>query len=141
MSVNKWVCKHKIPSNKQYFDILGDYFYGICIYAGFQRAAAQDMRMALIQALENVRLHAYGGSSEKPIQVEFHRTSGLIEIRIRDYGKKALPGKIKGRPLDRFREGGVGVAFIEGVMDKLQYFTLFKRGNLLVMEKSISGGR
>ncbi len=137
MSVKKWVCKHKIPSNKKYFQILGDYFFGICRFAGMARSEAQDLRLALLQALENVRVHAYDNQDGRPIQVEFHRTSKLIQIKIRDYGKRVRPAEIQAGDLNEFREGGLGVLLMEKVMDRVQYLTFLKKGTLLIMEKRL----
>jgi len=131
------VCKHKIPSARRYFELLGSYFYELAVQSGFSPEVSSDLRLALEEALMNVRKHAYNESDHHPIQVEFEKKAGSIEVRIRDYGNRFSPGEIVPVDLKWLRENGIAVHYITEVMDRVNYVTIFKRGAMLVMEKNL----
>jgi serine/threonine-protein kinase RsbW len=81
------------------------------------------------EALANVMRHAYKGAPGKPIEVicrrmrskENGREALGIEIVLHDRGKKVDPKKLKGRPLDEIRPGGLGLHFIRESMDVVEF--------------------
>jgi serine/threonine-protein kinase RsbW len=58
-----------------------------------------------------------------------------MEIKIRDFGKKVDPRKIKSRPLNEIRPGGLGVFFIKRIMDEVVYDTSHRVGTELKLVK------
>jgi anti-sigma regulatory factor (Ser/Thr protein kinase) len=44
-----------------------------------------------------------------------------IEIVLRDSGVQADPAKMKGRPLDEIRPGGLGLHFMRESMDEVEF--------------------
>lgn len=132
------VCKHKIPSDHRYFELLGSYFYELAIKAGFSLEVAGDLRLALEEALMNVRKHAYNQDDNRPIQIEFENKESSLEVRIRDYGNRLSAGEVVPADLKWLRENGIAVHYISQVMDRVNYVTIFKRGAMLVMEKKLS---
>ena len=103
---------------------------------GFSPEDSGDIRLALEEALMNIRKHAYNQNDHRPIQIEFETKENSLEIRIRDYGRRIAPGKITGHTLHWLRENGIAVAYIEKIMDRVNYVTIFSRGSMLVMEKN-----
>lgn len=100
------------------------------------------------EALANVIRHAYQGRSGLPIEVTCrrlcegagaHRPCGL-EIILMDTGSAADPKKLRGRPLEEVRPGGLGLHFIKQSMDVVEYSR--KNGkNLLRMVKHLAPSR
>lgn len=94
------------------------------------------------EALANVIQHAYKGRNGLPIEVSCSRLwnpkdpgapKGL-EIVLEDSGAPADPQKLRGRPLDEVRPGGLGIHFIKQSMDVVEFHR--KSGkNLLRMVK------
>ena len=95
------------------------------------------------EALANVMRHAYGGRSGLPIEVscsklkESAATKSGLEIVLQDEGEAPDPSKLKGRPLDEIRPGGLGLHFIQQSMDEVE-FSRKKGKNQLRMVKYLS---
>jgi anti-sigma regulatory factor (Ser/Thr protein kinase) len=81
------------------------------------------------EALANVVRHAYGGRPGLPIEMRCRRWSGKsiegdrpgIEIVLQDQGIAVDPAKLKGRPLNEIRPGGLGLHFIRQSMDVVEF--------------------
>jgi serine/threonine-protein kinase RsbW len=80
------------------------------------------------EALANVMRHAYEGKSGLPIVVTFRRLYGQnpqacagIEVLLEDEGVAVKPSKLKGRPLEDIRPGGLGLHFIRQSMDEVEF--------------------
>jgi anti-sigma regulatory factor (Ser/Thr protein kinase) len=81
------------------------------------------------EALANVIRHAYQGCPGKPIEVSCWRLRADggkqslrgIEIVLVDSGAPLDPAKLKGRPLDEIRPGGLGLHFMRQSMDKVEF--------------------
>ena len=94
---------------------------------GLKDDEIEKITLAVVEALTNVIRHSYGGPCDKPIIVKFNeinypdaKKEGL-EIVIRDFGKQVDPENIKGRDLDDFKPGGVGVHIMHTVMDEVEF--------------------
>jgi anti-sigma regulatory factor (Ser/Thr protein kinase) len=81
------------------------------------------------EALANVVRHAYKGQRGQPIQLTCRRLRGAnteapakgIEILLQDSGVALDPAKLKGRPLDEIRPGGLGLHFMRQSMDEVEF--------------------
>jgi serine/threonine-protein kinase RsbW len=81
------------------------------------------------EALANVMRHAYEGKSGLPIVVTFRRLYGQnhpqtcagIEVLLEDEGVAVNPSKLKGRPLEDIRPGGLGLHFMRQSMDEVEF--------------------
>jgi len=80
------------------------------------------------EALANVMRHAYEGKSGLPIVVTFRRLYRQnpqacegIEVLLEDEGVAVNPSKLKGRPLEDIRPGGLGLHFIRQSMDEVEF--------------------
>ena len=97
------------------------------------------------EALANVIRHAYKGRAGLPIEVTFSRLWNAeggsapkgLEILLIDSGIAADPKRLKGRPLDEVRPGGLGIHFMKKSMDIVEFHR--KSGkNLLRMVKYLT---
>jgi anti-sigma regulatory factor (Ser/Thr protein kinase) len=109
---------------------------------GFSAPDCRSVTRAVDEALTNIMRHAYGGQLGRPIEVYCHRIrqgTGAgrregFEILLSDRGPAVHPSKLRGRPLDEIKPGGLGLHFIRQSMDVV----VFKRGkgmNLLRLTK------
>jgi serine/threonine-protein kinase RsbW len=95
----------------------------------FQDSETRAIVRSVDEALANVMRHAYKGVPGKPIEVVCRRMRSPgdgreplgIEILLHDRGAKADPKKLKGRPLDEIRPGGLGLHFIRECMDVVEF--------------------
>jgi serine/threonine-protein kinase RsbW len=114
----------------------------------FQEADCRAIVRSVDEALANVIRHAYEGREGQPIEVTCRRLwrsteadapSGL-EIILTDSGIAADPKKLRGRPLEEIRPGGLGLHFIKQSMDVVE-FRRKKGKNQLRMVKYLVRGR
>ena len=107
---------------------------------GFDQKACAAMALAVDEALTNVMRHAYGGASDKEIDIAIEELNasddrrGLM-ITIHDSGKVVDASKIKGRELTDIRPGGLGVHIMRQVMDEVVYECPPEGGTCLRMTK------
>ena len=70
------------------------------------------------------------------ITLAVHRLEDGLMLRIRDFAPKVDQAKIRPRPLDEVRPGGLGTHFIRAVMDDANFIPLPDgEGNLLELVK------
>lgn len=95
----------------------------------FDSAERRAIVRSVDEALANVMRHAYEGKSGMPIVVTFRRLYGQnqpqssagIEVLLEDKGVALNPAKLKGRPLEDIRPGGLGLHFIRHSMDEVEF--------------------
>ena len=104
---------------------------------GFSKEDAIHIRSAFNEALYNVMIHAYRGQKTCLIITEFREYPDRLEIWIKDHGGQVPRSKIQARPLDEFRNSGLGLYIMEEVMDYLHYDTSFAEGTELTMVKNL----
>lgn len=102
---------------------------------GFDRAAVEDLVLAVNEACMNVIQHGYRGS-HGDIELNIVALTNGIEFRVRDAAPRIDLDDWRPRPLDELRPGGLGVHFIRAIMDEIAYLPLpGTQGNLLSMKK------
>lgn len=111
---------------------------------GFGEMDSHALMLAIDEALANVIEHGYEGKDDQPIAITLMSVKAGdgragIAVTVRDKGRQVDPGKIKGRPLDEVRPGGLGVHIIKSVMDEVEYSCPPDGGMLLRMIKYIGG--
>lgn len=95
----------------------------------FQEHESRAIVRSVDEALANIIRHAYRGRSGMPIEVSCRRlwegkdTKAVtgIEIVLSDSGVAADFEKLKGRPFDEIRPGGLGLHFINQSMDVVEF--------------------
>ncbi len=94
--------------------------------------------LAVSEACMNVIQHGYKGDLNGEIILEIFSRDGELEFLLTDFAKTVDPSKIKPRPLAEVRPGGLGIHFIQCIMDEYR-FTVPRggKGNLLIMRKKV----
>jgi anti-sigma regulatory factor (Ser/Thr protein kinase) len=95
----------------------------------FPEAEARAVVRSVDEALANIIRHAYLGQKGLPIELRCSRlwnergapTPQGLEIVVTDSGAAADPKKMKGRPLQEVRPGGLGLHFIKESMDVVEF--------------------
>lgn len=99
----------------------------------------QDLRAALVLAVDeacaNVIRHAYRPECEGEIELCVSQTDGGIRLVIVDNAPAVDPARVRPRDLDECRPGGLGVCFIDALMDDWRLTPLLGGGNRLQMFK------
>lgn len=126
-----------IPSDVSYLDPIRTLIREIATLAGLPRDAASEVELAVTEGCANVIRHCYCNSDRERIDLSFAFSEGSFEVRIDDYGKFVDPSRIKSRPLDEVRPGGLGVHLMQKVMDEVTYTKNGWGGTSLTMRKRL----
>ena len=106
---------------------------------GFSECEAALLILAIDEACTNIIRHAYHHEC-RPIRIQMERMRERVRFVIRDYGRSCDPQKIRSRPLEEIRPGGVGVHIIRQAFDLVRYEPQ-ARGTRLTLEKKVPSFR
>ena len=110
----------KITSSAEYVSSLGEAINALCLYASGSESCAQAVQLAVVEALNNVILHAYNNQADNDIIVKWHQENRHLHIEIIDYGQSlsSLPEAI----LPAYdAESGRGWWIINSCVDEYYY--------------------
>ena len=94
--------------------------------------------LAVDEACTNIIRHAYSNCHPGKIALRLTRERDMLSFELRDEAPAVDPTRIKPRDLSECRAGGLGVAFIDELMDAWRVQPLpGGRGNLLTMQKKL----
>jgi len=127
-----------IPSDPKYMRLVRGLVAAAAEVVGFKKTDVNSLCLAVDEACTNIIKHAYGGDHKQKIEVRLSMRPDRLDVRLRDYGRKADPAKIKPRELDDVRPGGLGVHFIREIMDNVVYDVTVDVGTELRMTKSLA---
>jgi serine/threonine-protein kinase RsbW len=127
-----------IPSHQKYLSIVRSVTGKIAQIYEITEPLTEDMKLAVDEACANVIKHAYKGDRTKKIILKYKITKKSFNVIIEDSGIKAQTDLIKGRSLDDIRPGGLGIHFIKRVFDVFQFDETKKKGNRLILIKSMN---
>ncbi len=96
---------------------------------GFSAADCRSVTRAVDEALTNIMRHAYRGQLDRPIEMFCGRMTNQtggergdgFEVLLSDEGPEVDPAKLRGRPLDEIKPGGLGLHFIRQSMDVVEF--------------------
>ncbi len=107
---------------------------------GLDEEASDAVVLAVNEACMNIIQHAYAMDSNGVIDVTVSREGDAIVFRLRDYAASVDTDRIASRDLDDIRPGGLGVHFIQSLMDECGFLEPPDGGgNLFEMKKLIKG--
>jgi len=92
--------------------------------------------LGLDEACTNVIRYAYEHCTNKLMVLACERTASGIVFRLRDFGAKCPPEKLKGRALENVQPGGLGIHLIRRAFDHVDYRHC-DQGTELVLEKML----
>lgn len=96
---------------------------------GFSAAECRSITRAVDEALSNITRHSYGNRLDEPIVLYFRTTQRChdgededgLEILLCDRGPAIDLSKLRGRPLEEIRPGGLGLHLIRQAMDTVEF--------------------
>jgi anti-sigma regulatory factor (Ser/Thr protein kinase) len=107
-----------------------------CELSEAHRASSWKIELAVMEALTNVVVHAYGEHPGQPIVVSWVDRPNCLSIEIRDWGASMSSSPDRGLP-DATEEGGRGWPIIRACLDRVKYEC--RDGvNVLTLEKHVS---
>ncbi len=105
---------------------------------GLNNEQADEVVLAVNEACMNVIQHSYLMNPDGQIEVEIAADKQALLFRIRDYAPAVDSASCCSRDLDEVRPGGLGVHFIQTLMDECGFLAQPEGGgNLFQMKKYI----
>ena len=106
--------------------------------AGLDVKAAGELGLCVNEAMANVTRHAYGGATDKPVEVDVDFDGEAVRVRLRDWGHgHEPPTEPKHDPL---KPGGIGLVCLKQLLDGFE-FTKLPDGMRLTMKRNLNHGR
>lgn len=137
-----WLLRLEMPSNPEILCVVRSAMMRLTEELGFPAVECRALTRAVDEALANIICHAYGGRPGQPIELLCRRmhaqTSGRLrtglEIVLVDRGTGADRKNLCGRSLDDVRPGGLGLHFIQGGVDVMQYNSQARKNRLRLVK-------
>ena len=127
-----------IPSTPSEFCKMRAFIRENLVGMPFDDITANQIVLAVDEAITNIYRYAYFEKEGQPIDVFFVRLDGILEIRLVDQGVCCELSKIKSRDLDDVRPGGLGVYLMQSVMNTVEFRPHPEgRGTTLILRKNI----
>ncbi len=105
---------------------------------GLSPEAVERLVLALDEACANVIRHGYRGAGGGLMDLALERRGQSLVFLLRDYCDAVSPARLRPKRPSRKRAGGLGLHFIDTIMDHWEHRKPADgRGNLLVMSKKI----
>lgn len=105
---------------------------------GIEPQLRDRLVLAVDEACTNIIRHGYGSCAEGAISVRVLRQDALLTIELVDSAPCADPAQLKPGTLGECRSGGLGIAFIDSIMDQWHIEPVAAgTGNRLVLSKRI----
>jgi sigma-B regulation protein RsbU (phosphoserine phosphatase) len=107
--------------------------------AGVETLLRQSLVLAVDEACANVIRHAYGGPCQARIELRLSQEGPELRFELKDHAPCVDPAKVRPRDLEECRPGGLGLNFIDTLMDSWSLQPLpGGGGNLLLMKKRLA---
>jgi anti-sigma regulatory factor (Ser/Thr protein kinase) len=109
---------------------------------GCDDEAADNIVLAVNEACMNVIQHGYCFTADQELLLRVHKENDALVFELLDHAAPVQVDKVKSRPLEEIRPGGLGVHFIQSIMDEMTFCEAPAGfGNLLRMVKKTGGGK
>ncbi len=110
----------------------------LCARSGCETELSRKLVLVIDEAVANVMRHAYRGRKDREIRLRIRRDGNRLVFSLHDYAEPIDFSCIKPRDLSECRPGGLGINFIDSVMDSWEFQRPADgKGNILVMTKTI----
>jgi len=101
---------------------------------GISEERAARIVIGVNEACMNIITHAYG-TQPGDIELDISQQDAQLVIQLTDFASTVDCSKIKSRDLEDIRPGGLGVHFIQEIMDEVEYRPRSQGdGNIVVMK-------
>jgi serine/threonine-protein kinase RsbW len=138
--------KLTIDSSLKNVFLVGLAVHKICSYLGFNELESYQLELCVVEAVNNVIIHSYGKEAGHEVEVHFKLYSDMLAIDVCNTGKTMERDLLEKRNLSSLQfdpddlgsipEGGMGMGFINEIVDSTDYKTGGGK-NCLTMTKKL----
>jgi len=115
----------KVPSRTEFLAMVRDVTRGWAGVAGFEKSDADQIALAVDEAVTNVIEHAYGGAGDKVVELRYEDRGEEFRVDVVDNGITVDPKTMPKVDLERYaserRTGGLGVHLMSRIMDSVTF--------------------
>ncbi len=127
----------KFPSEARYLHMVHELTRVMARTTGFETEEAEEIALAVDEATTNVMEHAYSGEAGHEIEMHFDPEGESLDIAILHSGKLLDAVPVPEFDLDRLvaerRTGGLGLAIMRQMMDRVEHTRAGSGKNMCVM--------
>ncbi len=129
----------RLPARPDRLKLIRSVVRDAALLSGCSESCTDDVVIAVNEACMNVIEHGYRRDPDGEMIVELSVEGEALVVWLTDFAPPVEPERIKPRPIDELRPGGLGTHFINECMDEAGYVTPppAGTGNLLRMSKRI----
>ena len=135
MNQNDKTISLTVASNPQYLKLVRSVILQAGMLMDFSEKICRDITLAVDEAMTNIIKHSYKNDYTKQIIITIHFYKAYLELNLQDFGEKVNPKTIKPRKLSEVKPGGLGVFFINNIMDTVEYDCSPEQGTILRLKK------
>jgi len=132
--------KKTFPGNFKSLEDISKFIVKQAKEAGFSPNDVYAIQTAVDEACSNIIDHAYGGENKGEIFIKVTDRENDLKIVLRDQGEPFDPDDVPkpdiSSPLETRRERGLGIYFMQKLMDQVVFEFSEKRGNKLTLVKN-----
>jgi serine/threonine-protein kinase RsbW len=115
----------KVPSRTEFLAVVRDVSRAWAEQAGFDESDAEQVSLAVDEAATNVIKHAYGGATDRVVELRYDDRGEELRVDVVDNGRTVDPRTMPRVDLDRYaaegRKGGLGVHLMSKIMDSVTF--------------------
>lgn len=108
--------KFTIPGKPEYITMIRLATSSIAAQAGFDVEAAEDIKIAVVEACKNISCHGKEGYSDK-YEIEYSIDQGNFEVRVIDACDRHSLEKVSQQCLNCPQEGDIGMILLHSLMN------------------------
>ena len=127
----------RFPSENRYLHMVHQLTKNLAESTGFETVEAEQIALAVDEAATNVIEHAYGGEPGHEIEVHFDPEGESLDIVIFHEGQALDSVPVPEFDLEKLvaekRKGGLGLAIMRQMMDKVEHRRAGTGKNMCVM--------
>ena len=128
--------KFTIPGKPEYMTMIRLATSSIAAQAGFDVDAAEDIKIAVVEACKNVSCHGQEGYSDQ-YQIEYTVGKGVFEVKVTDGCDKHSLEKLSQQCQNCPQEGDIGMILLHSLMNTVSIGKDENGHKYILMEKSI----
>jgi serine/threonine-protein kinase RsbW len=133
----------KVPSRTEFLAVVRDVTRFMAEVAGFDRGAAEEIALAVDEAVTNVIEHAYGRATDRVVELRYEDRGEDLRVDVVDNGATIDPKAMPRVDLDQYvsdgRKGGLGVHLMSKIMDSVTFRRSARRNVCCLIRHKTSG--
>ena len=131
----------KVESQLERLQDIAEFIEQAAQVCGLNEKQTYDVQMAVDEACTNVMEHAYRGRPDGTIDITCEKRGNQFIVVIHDFGERFDPNQVARPhtqdPLSLRDIGGLGLFFMQKMMDKVEFKFSPNDGNRLTMIKKL----